>query len=116
MADDRDLDDFFARKTKKKTKAKGKAFTTSTKIAQNVEQLQHVAREREHAHLQPAPEKPAVQNPVSQHFDNEHVVTSTWSVAMWLPLTSFGVGFYLIFAYLFAVLDTSGLFWNDFAV
>ena len=61
MADDRDLEDFFARKSKKKTKGK---FTTSSRIAQNVEQLQHAEREREQAHLQPAPEKPALPNPV----------------------------------------------------
>lgn len=63
MSDDRDLEDFFARKAKKKTKGK---FTTSSKIAQNVEYLQTAEREREQAHLQPAPEKPALPNPVSR--------------------------------------------------
>jgi hypothetical protein len=74
MADDRDLEDFFAKKSKKKTKGK---YTTSSRIAQNVEQLQHAEREREQAHLQPAPEKPALPNPVSCEYG-----PTTWSSYM----------------------------------
>jgi hypothetical protein len=67
MADDRDLEDFFAKKSKKKTKGK---YTTSSRIAQNVEQLQHAEREREQAHLQPAPEKPALPNPEDEEWND----------------------------------------------